>query len=51
MDYMSPVECAACGGQRLKPASLAVRVKGIRHRGIDQPADRARAENGQRRGN
>jgi hypothetical protein len=24
---MSPVECAACGGKRLRPASLAVRVK------------------------
>jgi excinuclease ABC subunit A len=29
MDYMSPTECPACGGQRLKPASLAVRVKGM----------------------
>ena len=26
-EYMSPVECPACHGQRLKPASLAVRVK------------------------
>ncbi len=26
-EYMSPVECAACGGKRLRPASLAVRVK------------------------
>ncbi len=26
-DYMSPVECPACRGKRLKPASLAVRVK------------------------
>ena len=25
-EYMSPVECAACGGKRLRPASLAVRV-------------------------
>ncbi|HXK03132.1 MAG TPA: excinuclease ABC subunit UvrA [Verrucomicrobiae bacterium] len=26
-DYMSPSECPACRGQRLRPASLAVRVK------------------------
>jgi excinuclease ABC subunit A len=26
-EYMSPVECAACGGKRLRPASLAVQVK------------------------
>ncbi len=26
-DYMSPVECPACKGRRLRPASLAVRVK------------------------
>jgi len=26
-DYMSPVECPACHGRRLRPASLAVRVK------------------------
>jgi excinuclease ABC subunit A len=26
-DYMSPAECPACHGQRLRPASLAVRVK------------------------
>lgn len=29
MDYMSPIECTQCSGQRLKPASLAVRVKGV----------------------
>ncbi|HZL55504.1 MAG TPA: excinuclease ABC subunit UvrA, partial [Bryobacteraceae bacterium] len=28
-DYMSPVQCAACGGKRLRPSSLAVRVKSI----------------------
>jgi excinuclease ABC subunit A len=28
MQYMSPAKCPACGGQRLKPASLAVRVQG-----------------------
>ena len=28
-EYTSPVECEACGGKRLKPASLAVRVKGL----------------------
>ena len=28
MDYMSPVSCEVCGGKRLRPASLAVRVKG-----------------------
>jgi excinuclease ABC subunit A len=26
-EYMSPAECPACGGKRLRPASLAVRVK------------------------
>jgi excinuclease ABC subunit A len=26
-DYMSPVECAACQGKRLRPSSLSVRVK------------------------
>jgi len=26
-DYMSPVDCPACQGKRLRPASLAVRVK------------------------
>jgi excinuclease ABC subunit A len=26
-EYMSPVECPACKGKRLRPASLAVRVK------------------------
>ncbi|MBS1856246.1 MAG: excinuclease ABC subunit UvrA [Acidobacteria bacterium] len=26
-DYMSPSQCPACGGKRLRPASLAVRVK------------------------
>jgi excinuclease ABC subunit A len=26
-EYMSPVECPACGGKRLRPAGLAVRVK------------------------
>ncbi len=29
MEYMSPTTCPACMGRRLKPASLAVRVKGI----------------------
>ena len=28
-DYMSPVACTACHGQRLRPASLAVRVQGV----------------------
>ncbi len=28
MDYMSPSICPACNGRRLKPSSLAVRVKG-----------------------
>jgi len=28
-EYMSPTLCAACGGRRLKPSSLAVRVKGL----------------------
>ncbi|MBV9676053.1 MAG: excinuclease ABC subunit A, partial [Acidobacteriaceae bacterium] len=29
MDYMSPTQCPDCQGQRLKPTSLAVTVKGI----------------------
>ncbi len=29
MDYMSATRCTACGGQRLKPSSSAVRMKGI----------------------
>jgi excinuclease ABC subunit A len=28
-DYMSPVVCPACGGKRLRPSSLAVRVKNV----------------------
>src|SRR5215469_8004276 len=28
-EYMSPVICAACGGKRLRPSSLAVRVKNV----------------------
>jgi excinuclease ABC subunit A len=28
MDYMSPALCPTCGGRRLRPSSLAVRVKG-----------------------
>jgi excinuclease ABC subunit A len=29
MRYMSPTVCADCGGRRLKPSSLAVRVNGL----------------------
>ena len=29
MEYMSPTKCPDCQGKRLKPASLAVQVKGI----------------------
>jgi excinuclease ABC subunit A len=29
MEYMSPTECPDCRGMRLKPASLAVKVKGV----------------------
>ena len=29
MDYMSPTTCPDCQGRRLKPASLAVQVKGV----------------------
>ncbi|MGO9095358.1 MAG: excinuclease ABC subunit UvrA [Bryobacteraceae bacterium] len=28
-DYMSPIQCPACKGKRLKPSSLAVQVKGL----------------------
>jgi excinuclease ABC subunit A len=29
MDYTSPITCEGCGGKRLRPASLGVRVKGL----------------------
>ena len=29
IEYMSPIHCPACKGKRLKPCSLAVKVKGI----------------------
>ncbi len=29
LEYMSPVRCSACQGMRLRPASLAVRVKNL----------------------
>ncbi|MGZ5757443.1 MAG: excinuclease ABC subunit UvrA, partial [Burkholderiales bacterium] len=29
LEYMSPTECAACHGQRLRPESLAVKVNGL----------------------
>src|SRR5258708_5988650 len=29
MDYMSPAVCSECHGRRLRPSSLAVRVKGV----------------------
>jgi excinuclease ABC subunit A len=29
LDYMSATECPACGGQRLRPESLAVKVNGM----------------------
>ncbi len=29
LDYMSPVPCPDCNGRRLRPSSLAVRVKGL----------------------
>ncbi|MEJ5367817.1 MAG: excinuclease ABC subunit UvrA [Bryobacteraceae bacterium] len=28
-EFMSPTECAACGGRRLRPSSLAVKLKGL----------------------
>ncbi len=28
-DFMSPSECSACGGRRLRPSSLAVKLKGM----------------------
>ncbi|MFZ5927596.1 MAG: excinuclease ABC subunit UvrA [Acidobacteriota bacterium] len=28
-DFMSPSECSACGGRRLRPSSLAVKLKGL----------------------
>jgi excinuclease ABC subunit A len=28
-EFMSPAECSACGGRRLRPSSLAVKLKGL----------------------
>jgi excinuclease ABC subunit A len=42
MDYMSPIECDACHGKRLRPAALAVRVKGLSIADItDMPISRS----------
>jgi excinuclease ABC subunit A len=44
MDYMSPSTCPACHGRRLRPSSLAVRVKGIGLAELtEMPVDRALA--------
>jgi excinuclease ABC subunit A len=41
-EYTSPVACEACGGKRLRPASLAVRVKGLSIADItEMPVSRA----------
>ena len=41
-DYMSPIECEACHGKRLRPGSLAVRVKGLAISELtDMPISRA----------
>ncbi|MFN7918442.1 MAG: excinuclease ABC subunit UvrA, partial [Bryobacteraceae bacterium] len=43
MEYMSPQECTECRGARLKPASLAVKVKGASiGELVTLPLDRAR---------
>jgi excinuclease ABC subunit A len=42
MDYMSPTACPDCKGRRLKPASLAVQVKGVSIAGFtEMPVSRA----------
>jgi excinuclease ABC subunit A len=42
MEYMSASTCPACKGRRLRPASLAVRVKGVSIAGlVELPVDRA----------
>ena len=43
---MSPIECPACHGKRLKPSSLAVRVKKLSSRNSPAMPDRARAADG-----
>jgi excinuclease ABC subunit A len=44
MDYMSPALCPACQGRRLRPAGLAVRVKGVGIAGLTEMSiDRALA--------
>ena len=45
-EYMSPVECPACHGKRLRPASLAVRVKSFSIAEFTAHADCARADDG-----
>ncbi len=45
-EYMSPAECPACHGKRLRPASLAVRVKGFSIADFTGHADGARAADG-----
>jgi excinuclease ABC subunit A len=44
MDYMSPAQCPQCQGRRLRPSSLAVRVKGVGLAELtEMPVDRAAA--------
>ncbi len=43
-EYMSPRECPACQGKRLRPASLAVRVKNFSIAEFTADAHRARAD-------
>ena len=45
-EYMSPAECPACHGKRLRPASLAVRVKNFAIGEFTGDADLARADDG-----
>ena len=41
-EYMSPIECESCQGKRLRPAGLAVRVKGMSIADItEMPVSRA----------
>ena len=47
MEYMSPAECPDCHGKRLRPSSLAVRVKGVSIAEFTGAVDFARAGDGE----
>ena len=48
LEFMSPTECVACHGQRLRPESLAVKVNGQLDRRVHCPAGIAGRRSGAR---